>query len=153
MEDIPNYKNHQYTVTKNGQTQTLYLSPNAVLSHKDRITLNGVAQYHYIVEDGTQDFNYNGILNESYFLRTSPKNGQAGAGLTYIVNSLIESGMKPTAVVLEGITGYNMGTSGAQWATVKKFVDYLDSQGIKAMAYTALGHLTGSAMGSGFKDE
>ncbi len=153
VEDIPNYKNHQYTVTKNGQTQTLYLSPNAVLSHKDRITLNGVAQYHYIVEDGTQDFNYNGILNESYFLRTSPKNGQAGAGLTYIVNSLIESGMKPTAVVLEGITWYNMGTSGAQWATVKKFVDYLDSQGIKAMAYTALGHLTGSAMGSGFKDE
>ena len=153
VEDIPNYKNHQYTVTKNGQTQTLYLSPNAVLSHKDRITLNGVAQYHYIVEDGTQDFNYNGILNESYFLRTSPKNGQAGAGMTYIVNSLIESGMKPTAVVLEGITWYNMGTSGAQWATVKKFVDYLDSQGIKAMAYTALGHLTGSAMGSGFKDE
>jgi hypothetical protein len=123
------------------------------LPHKKALTINGIAQYHYIVEDSKQDFNYNGILNERYFLRTSPKGGQAGAGLIYILDKLIDSGMKPTAVVLEGITWYNMARDGAQWATLKKYIDYLDAKGIKAIAYTALGHITGQAMSTSFKDE
>ena len=153
VEDIPNYKKLQYTVTENGYTQTLYLTKDSVLPHKKALTINGIAQYHYIVEDSKQDFNYNGILNERYFLRTSPKGGQAGAGLIYILDKLIDSGMKPTAVVLEGITWYNMARDGAQWATLKKYIDYLDAKGIKAIAYTALGHLTGQAMSTSFKDE
>ena len=153
ITDIPDYQKHQYTVTENGFTRTVNLTADAVLPHKKALTLNGIAQYHYIIEDGTQDFNYNGIYNERYFLRTSPKGGQAGAGLIHIVNSLIEAGMKPTAIILEGITWYNIGTDGAQWATLYKFISYLNEQDIKTIAYTALGHMTGAKMGKNFKDE
>jgi alpha-glucosidase (family GH31 glycosyl hydrolase) len=46
-----------------------------------------------------------------------------------------------------------MARDGAQWATLKKYIDYLDAKGIKAIAYTALGHITGQAMSTSFKDE
>lgn len=148
IEDIPDYHTYQYT-TADGR---VYLKVGDVLPHKKALTKNGIAYYHYIVEDDTQDFNYNGIYNETYFLRITSKSGQAGAGVTYIVDSLIEAGMRPTAIILEGVTWYNMVKDAAQWAKLKKFIDYLDEREIKTIVYTALGHLTGG-MAESFKNE
>ena len=124
---------------------TLAENPDA-LCHKKTISY-GTNYYHYIIESDTEDFNYNGITGESYFLRVGSRGGPGGAGVTYIVESLIEAGMKPTGVILEGANWYN--SSG----NLRPFIEYLNKQGIKTLVYTALGHITGSGMGAGFKDE
>ena len=129
------------------------LTADAKLPHKKALTKGSTIYYHYIIEDGTQDFNYNGILNESYYLRTSTKGGTAGAGVTYIVQSLIDAGMKPNGVILEGVSWYNMAKDAVQWANLKKFVDYLDSQGIKTLVYSYMAYMTGGAMEKNFKSE
>ena len=153
IEDIPNYSRYEYTVTVNGSTTKKKLEIGDVLPHKKALTINGISYYHYIIESDTEDFNYNGITGESYFLRVSSKGGPAGAGVAYIVDSLIEAGMRPTAVILEGVTWYNMAKDAAQWANLKKFVEYLNSRNIKSIVYTALGHLTGGGMSDQFKTE
>lgn len=134
------------------QKETAYLTADARLPHKKAISY-GLHYFHYIIEDDVQDFNYNGILNESYFLRITSKSGQAGAGLTYIVESLIAAGMRPTAVVLEGVTWYNMAEDYGQRAKLKEFIEYLNGQNIKTMVYTSLGHLTGPGMSEKYKYE
>lgn len=134
------------------QKENAYLTLDARLPHKKAVVY-GANRYHYVVEDDKQDFNYNGIYNETYFMRITSKSGQAGAGVTYIVESLIEAGMRPTAVILEGVTWYNMVKNAAQWGRLKKFVDYLDEQNIKTIVYTSLGHLTGADMASNYKKE
>ena len=151
IADIPNYGRYEYTVSGSAGKKKLEIGD--VLPHKKALTINGISYYHYIIEGETDDFNYNGITGESYFLRVSSKGGPTGAGLTYIVESLIEAGMRPTAVILEGITWYNMVKDAVQWATLKKFIDYLDEVNIKTIVYTALGHLTGSGMADNFKNE
>ncbi len=146
--DLPNASACYYKTTV-----SVPLTADAKLSHKKALTKGSTTYYHYIIEDDKQDFNYNGILNESYFLRTSTKGGTAGAGVTYIVQSLIDAGMKPTGVVLEGVSWYNMAKDAVQWANLKKFVDYLDEQGIKTLVYSFMGYLTGSSMHNKFKSE
>ncbi len=122
------------------------------LCHKKSITY-GSNYYNYVIEDETEDFNYNGVMGETYFLRVGTRGGPGGAGTIYVVQSLIDAGMKPTGVILEGAQWYNMATDALQWANLKKYVDYLDEQGIKTLVYTSLGYVTGSGMGSGFKSE
>ena len=141
-EELPNKEECYY----DNQTKvTLAEYPNA-LCHKKTISY-GTNYYHYIIESDTEDFNYNGITGETYFLRVGSRGGPGGAGVTYIVESLIEAGMKPSGVILEGVDWYN--SSG----NLRPFVEYLNEQGIKTLVYTALGHVTGSAMGTGFKNE
>ena len=122
------------------------------LCHKKSITY-GSNYYNYVIEDETEDFNYNGVTGETYFLRVGTRGGPGGAGTIYVVQSLIDAGMKPTGVILEGAQWYSMATDALQWANLKKYVDYLDEQGIKTLVYTSLGYVTGSGMGSGFKSE
>ena len=122
------------------------------LCHKKSVTSGGT-YYHYVIENENEDFNYNGITGERYFLRVGTRGGPGGAGAAYIVESLIEAGMKPTGVILEGAQWYNMATDATQWASLKKYVEYLDSQNVKTLVYTSLGYVTGSAMGKGFKSE
>ena len=124
---------------------TLAENPDA-LCHKKSVTY-GTNYYHYVIESDTEDFNYNGITGEKYFLRVGSRGGPGGAGVTYIVESLIEAGMKPTGVILEGANWYN--SSG----NLRPFIEYLNEQGIKTLVYTALGYITGGAMGTGFKNE
>ena len=147
-DDLPNAAVCYYKTTA-----SVPLTADAKLPHKKALTKGTTIYYHYIIEDGTQDFNYNGILNESYYLRTSTKGGTAGAGVTYIVQSLIDAGMKPNGVILEGISWYNMVKDAVQWANLKKFVEYLDSQGIKTLVYSYMAYLTGSAMDNKFKSD
>ena len=128
------------------------LTADSELPHKKAISF-GTNYFHYIIENEDEDFNYNGITGESYFLSVTSKSGPAGAGVAYIVESLIASGMTPTAVILEGVTWYNIDKDAAQWATLKKFVSYLDSMNIKTMVYTYLGHLNTTGMSDTFKSE
>ena len=122
------------------------------LPHKKALTTGGSAvYYHYIIETGDEDFNYNGVLGESYFLRTSTKGAPAGAGVEYIVESLIDAGMTPTGVILEGVNWYDAAKNAGQWANLKKFVEYLNAKDIKVLLYSYLGYVTGSSMGSGYK--
>ena len=134
-------------------TESVPLTADAKLPHKKALTKGSTIYYHYIIEDDTQDFNYNGIYNESYFLRTSTKGGTAGAGVTYIVESLIEAGMKPTAVILEGITWYNLEKDAGQWTNLRKFIIRLNEMGLKTLVYSYMGYITDANMSATFKDE
>lgn len=116
------------------------------LCHKKSVTY-GMNYYHYVIESNTEDFNYNGITGETYFLRVGSRGGPGGAGVIYVVESLMEAGMKPTGVVLEGVNWYNSSDN------LKPFIEYLNQHNIKTLVYTSLGHITGTKMGSGFKDE
>ena len=130
---------------------TLAEYPDA-LCHKKSLTSGGT-YYHYIIEDETEDFNYNGITGESYFLRVGTRGGPGGAGTIYIVESLIEAGMRPTGVILEGAQWYSMATDINQWVNLKNYIEYLDSKNIKTLVYTSLGYVTGSGMGKNYKSE
>ena len=149
IEDIPDYHKYEYLV--NGKNKKLEIGDK--LPHKKALTINGISYYHYIIETDDEDFNYNGITGESYFLRVSSKGGPAGAGVNYIVDRLIDAGMKPTAVILEGVTWYNLAKNASQWGTVNKFVTAMNEKGIKVIVYTALGHLTGADMANNYKKE
>lgn len=159
FRDIKTGMNYTYAQLPNKE-ECYYDDPTKVsladypdaLCHKKSITY-GSNYYNYVIEDETEDFNYNGVTGETYFLRVGTRGGPGGAGTIYVVQSLIDAGMKPTGVILEGAQWYNMATDALQWANLKKYVDYLDEQGIKTLVYTSLGYVTGSGMGSGFKSE
>ena len=146
--DLPNKEECYYD---DPNKVTLADNPDA-LCHKKSVTY-GTNYYNYVIENETEDFNYNGVTGETYFLRVGSRGGPGGAGTIYIVESLIEAGMRPTGVILEGVQWYNMATDAAQWGNLKKYVDYLDSQNIKTLVYTSLGYVTGSGMGKNFKQE
>lgn len=124
----------------------------AELCHKKTVSTSAVNAYHYIIESETEDFNYNGITGETYFMRISTKGGPGGAGVDYVIESLIGAGMKPTGVVLEGLGWYEAGTRASQWSNVKKFVTRLDELGLKTLLYISLGHNIGDAMAKGYKE-
>ena len=147
-EDLPNKDECYYD---NPTKVKLSENPDA-LCHKKSVTSGGT-YYNYIIEDETEDFNYNGVKGESYFLRVGTRGGPGGAGTAYIVESLIEAGMRPTGVILEGMQWYEMATNTTQWVNLKNYVEYLNSQNIKTLVYTSLGYVTGSSMGKGFKSE
>ena len=124
----------------------------STLSHKKSVSY-GTHYFHYVIESETEDFNYNGITGEAYFLRVTSKGGPSGAGITYIVEQLIASGMNPTAVVLEGVTWYSMVKDAVQWSNLKKLVDGLKEMGLKTIVYSYMGYVTGSDMAANFKEE
>ena len=126
-------------------------NPDA-LCHKKTVSY-GSNIYHYIIESDTDDFNYNGVTGETYFLRVGSRGGPGGAGAIYIVESLIEAGMKPTGVVLEGLQWYNVATDTNQKTNLKNYIAYLNSKNIKTLVYMSLGYLTGSPMGKNYKNE
>ena len=126
-------------------------NPDA-LCHKKTVSY-GSNIYHYIIESETDDFNYNGVTGETYFLRVGSRGGPGGAGAIYIVESLIEAGMKPTGVVLEGLQWYNVATDTNQKTNLKNYIAYLNSKNIKTLVYMSLGYLTGSPMGKNYKNE
>ena len=147
-EDLPNKEECYY----DNQTKVSLADNPDALCHKKSVTY-GSNYYNYVIESDTEDFNYNGITGESYFLRVGTRGGPGGAGAIYVVQSLIEAGMKPTGVILEGAQWYSMATDAVQWANLKKYVDFLDEQGIKTLVYASLGYVTGSNMGKNFKSE
>ncbi len=106
----------------------------------------GQGLYRYVVE-GTDDVNGNGITGETYFVRTTPKGAPSGAGIIYIVESMIEAGMKPTGVVLEGLGWAEISTTSAQYDTLKEAVDYLNKQDIKAILYMGIAEIYSNMKG------
>ena len=147
-DELPN-KNECYY---DHPTKIALSDDTSKLSHKKAVSY-GANYYHYVIEDETEDFNYNGKTGESYFLRVTSKGGPSGAGITYIVESLIDAGMNPTAVVLEGVTWYSMVKDAGQWSNLKKLVEHLNGMGLKTIVYSYMGYLTGSDMAKNFKEE
>ena len=146
--DLPNKEECYYD-----NQNRINLDPaTAALCHKKTVSTSVANAYHYVIESETEDFNYNGIKGESYFLRISTKGGPGGAGVNYVIESLVEAGMKPTGVILEGLGWYEAGTKASQWGNVKKFVDRLNELGLKTLLYISLGYNTGSTMASGYKE-
>lgn len=145
--DLPNKEECYYD---NSNEVSLADNPNA-LCHKKSVS-DGSNHYNYIIEDDTEDFNYNGITGETYFLRVGTRGGPGGAGVIYVVESLIDAGMRPNGVILEGLEWYDAGTSPETRANLKNFITYLNEQNIKVLVYSSLGHVLAS-MGSRFKEE
>ena len=125
----------------------------AELCHKKTVSVSDANAYHYIIESDTEDFNYNGITGETYFMRISTKGGPGGAGVNYVVDSLINAGMKPTGVILEGLGWYEVGTRASQYGNVKNFVARMNELGLKTLVYISLGHNIGDAMAKGYKED
>ena len=146
--DLPNKDVLYY----DNQTKVKLSVNDKDLCHKKTVANNDLDKYHYIIENDDEDFNYNGITGERYFLRVGSRNGPGGAGVAYIVQSLMDAGMKPTGVILEGAGWYQAAKDASQWAKIKNFVQYLDEQGIKTLLYTSLGYIIGG-MASGQKSE
>ena len=146
--ELPNKEECYY----DNQTK-IALSANATtLCHKKTVSY-GTNYFHYVIENENEDFNYNGITGETYFLRVTSKGGPAGAGVTYIVESLIDAGMTPTAVILEGVSWYNMEKDAVQWTNLKKFITRMDELGVKTLVYSSVGYQTGGEMSTKYKDE
>ena len=146
--ELPNKEECYYD---NPNKVTLAENPDA-LCHKKSVTY-GSNYYNYVIENETEDFNYNGVTGETYFLRVGSRGGPGGAGTIYIVESLIEAGMRPTGVILEGLQWYNIATDTTQWVNLKNYIEYLDSQNIKTLVYTSLGYVIGNSMGKNYKSE
>ena len=134
--ELPNKEECYY----DNQTKVSVAENSDALCHKKTVSY-GASSYHYIIESDTEDFNYNGITGETYFLRVGSRGGPGGAGVTYIVESLIDAGMKPTGVILEGANWYDAGTSSLTRTKLKTFITYLNEQNIKVLVYTSLGHV------------
>ena len=148
FDELPNKDECYY----DNQTKvSLAENPND-LCHKKTVS-SGSSIYHYIIEDEGQDFNYNGVIDEKpYFLRVGSRGGPGGAGIIYIVESLIEAGMSPTGVILEGIDWYDAAKNVSTWGKLKTVSDYLHGKNIKMLVYSSLGRAAGD-MASGFKSE
>lgn len=122
--------------------RTLYLKVGADVPHKKTLTYGSI-RYHYIEEKDNEDLNYNGITGEKYFIRITAKNAPAGAGVVYIVNSLIAAGMRPDGVILEGVNWYDSYSNTATKGNLRNFVTYLNEQNIKTILYSYMGWTQG----------
>ncbi len=135
LEEIPNYTSYNIYGT------SLNASENRD-QIKEGTYLSSGSNRQYIYRNGV-------------FYRVTKKGNPSGAGVKTIVENLIAAGMKPDAIVLEGLGYYNIsnGTNGANanLAAFKEIMAYLDSLDIKAMLYMGVADV--SANMAGYKDE
>jgi aldose 1-epimerase len=66
-------------------------------------------------------------------------NAPSGRSVKTLVQNMINAGMKPTAVVMEGWNYRTVTTSSSARAELRNTVKWLDDLGIKAMVYMAVG--------------
>lgn len=152
LAEVPDYK--KYSTTSGGTA----IGDGALPTLKNgQYLYNGKTKiYRYVVEDGI-DFNKNGKkTDDSYFIRIHNSGGPVGAGVKHIVESLEAAGMKPTAMVLEGLnwTDISMGdaTAVARFNNFKAVCDYLNEKGIKITVYMGVAALDFANM-NGYKPE
>ena len=146
ITEVPGYTGYYTdTAAKNKVTASTTLGNGQFLYNG-----SGTRMYRYVVE-GDEDINYNGKTGESYYIRVCKKSGPSGAGVIYIVESLIEAGMTPTAVVLEGHGWNKISTDKSQLESLASIAEYLDEQDIKLTVYMGIASID-SAM-AGYKSE
>ena len=162
LQEVPNYTTY-YTESitskeflNSGKTaDSVKVTASTVCENGHYLfTSSGARIYRYVVEDDT-DFNENGKI-DSYFIRIHNSGGPVGAGVKHIVESLEAAGMKPTAMVLEGLnwTDISMGdaTAVARFNNFKAVCDYLNEKGIKITVYMGVASLDFANM-NGYKPE
>ncbi len=135
IEELPNYT--VYTISGSGQN---------AYANKDSIPDGS-----YLMQGGSRKYIYkNGV-----FYRVSPKGNPSGAGVKTIVENLIAAGMRPDAMVLEGLSYDNLSngsaSANAELANFKEVMAYLDEMGIKATVYMGIAGLNSSM--AGYKPE
>ena len=101
------------------------------------------------LENGQRIFNASGRIEYYYldgqFILTTKNGNPGGYGVREVVESLINAGMTPTAVILEPFPWTSVGNSPDKLQDLKDIVDWLDTLHIKTMLYMSVANL-----GSGF---
>lgn len=135
LEDISGYE--KLTVSGGALATTVTEWTSGMLLYK-----NSSARYRYVDEDG------DGV---GQFIRCTAKGGAPmGAGVKAIVENLIAAGMKPTAMVLEGLNYTNI-SSKANYQNLVDIIEWLEAQDIKVTVYMGVGAIS-SGM-PGYKEE
>ncbi len=137
LEDIPGYET--LTLSSGGDPATTKTS----WTKGDKLYSGSSIKYIYA------DYDFDGDYE---FVRTSKKGGAPmGAGVKAIVEGLIDAGMKPTAMVLEGLGWTSLGTNSSQYANFVEVINWLEERDINTTIYMAVGEI-GSGM-PGYKAE
>ena len=146
ITEIPGYTGYYTdTAAKNKVTASTTLGNGQFLYNG-----SGTRMYRYVVE-GDEDINYNGKTGESYYIRVCKKSGPSGAGVLYIVENLIEAGMTPTGVVLEGHGWESITTNPIQSNSLVEIAEYLEEKDIKLTLYMGIASISGNM--AGYKPE
>ncbi len=139
LEELPDYA-------------TLLLSANGakVTTNTDAAKVAGAVLYSgAYAQYVCVDYDLDGDLE---YVRTSRKGNSApmGWGVKAIVDNLIAAGMKPTAMILEGLNWMNISTT-ANYQNFIECISYCEDLGINTMVYWQAGNLD-SRM-PGYKEE
>ncbi|MBQ9785137.1 MAG: glycoside hydrolase family 31 protein [Clostridia bacterium] len=133
LEAIPGYET--LTISSGGAlatTKTEWTAGDALYSGSTR---------KYIYADGDFD-------GDCEFVRVTKKGGAPmGAGVKAIIEGLIEAGMKPTAMVLEGLGWGSLGTNQTQYENFVEVINYCEEQGINTTLYMAVGNISSGMPG------
>ncbi len=107
----------------------------------------------YLYRNGTRSYYYDG----TYFYRVTKKGNPGGNGVRQIVENLMDAGMKPNVIIIEGLdyawlncTNENT-TAKQNLQKIKEIADWLHENDIKLMLYMGVGQM--SANMAGVKDE
>lgn len=85
------------------------------------------------------------------YRKAGPKGNPGGEGIKVIVNNLINAGMKPTAVVIEGFNWEGCTTNSSSYNSLKSIIAWLEALDIKTMIYSEVGSAKSSM--KGYKEE
>ncbi|MBQ9774041.1 MAG: glycoside hydrolase family 31 protein [Clostridia bacterium] len=134
LTDIPDYET--LTMSDGGQLATEWAKSNSWTT--GTYLFNGSSRkYMY----------YNGA-----FVRVTSKGNPSGAGVKYIVESLTAAGMKPTAMVMEGMNWTGITYNDANYQNFVEIVTWLEERDINVTVYMYTGGNLPSKM-SGYKSE
>ena len=138
LTDIPNYESLLATAGGKQTAFEAWAANGYTFANGTYVYDGSIRKYLYTDTDG------DGTLE---FIRTTKKGNPSGAGVQAIVQNLIDAGMKPDAMVLEGLGWSNLSTNDAQYQKFKSVIDWLENQGIRTTLYMAVGSLHSSMPG------
>ncbi|MBQ9774195.1 MAG: glycoside hydrolase family 31 protein [Clostridia bacterium] len=134
FESLPNYES--LTTTANGSVTIVdWLAEGNEFTNGTRLYSGSTIKYMYA---------------DGQFVRTTKKGNPSGAGVKFIVESLIEAGMKPSAMVLEGTNWNNIGNAN-NYNNLLTTIEWLEEQDINVTVYMGIGAINKGM--PGYKEE
>ncbi len=146
LTEIPGYETLLASANGTQKAYEKWVANGNTFANGTYIYSGELRKYLYIDTDG------DGTME---FIRTTKKGQPSGAGVKAIVQGLIDAGMKPDAMVLEGLSWSNI-SKGNVSATknlnnVKEVLQWLDEQGIRTTLYMGIGGISNTMLG--YKEE
>ncbi len=138
LTDIPGYESLLATANGTKTAFEKWAENGFTFTNGTYIYSGSTRKYLYTDTDG------DGTLE---FIRTTKKGNPSGAGVKTIVQNLIDAGMKPDAMVLEGLGWGNLATNEGAMNNFKSVINWLENQGIRTTLYMAVGSLNSSMPG------